>query len=288
VSTVSVIIPAFNADAYVHDAVNSALAQTHPDIEVIAVDDGSTDTTGTLLDAYGPRIRVVRQSNSGVAAARNAGLRIASGSWVAFLDADDVWAPDKIAIQLATIGDHRWSYTDRFNVDERSRLLSRQSDITPMPDGDVFVPLLMRGNFITLSSVLIRRSIVEACGGFHDDGLCEDWDLWLRVSQQHRVRYVREPLLNYRFTPTGLSSNHRAMAPARRTVVARALGSARGRTLPWRLRRQIWAETCRTNGWDAGRRGARLDALIDYARAAAAWPLDPQPYKEALKVCLNA
>jgi glycosyltransferase involved in cell wall biosynthesis len=286
-SRVSVIIPTYNAADFVREAIDSALAQTCTDLEVIVVDDGSTDQTPDLLASYGTRIRAHRQHNAGVSAARNTGLQLATGTWIAFLDADDVWAPHKIEKQLA-VGEGAWVYTNRFNFDARGVHADVQSAVTPMPEGDVFLPLLMRGNFITLSSVLIRKSIIDRFGGFCDERCCEDWDLWLRVAQDHPVRYLEEPLLRYRFSPTSLSANHRAMAIARRAVVARALTSSRGRRLPWRLRRQIWAETCRTNGWDAGRRGARLDALIDYARAAAAWPLDPQPYKEALKVCLNA
>ena len=287
---VSVIIPAYNAAAFVREAVDSALAQTHRDTEVIVVDDSSTDETPQVLAGYGERIRVHRQPNAGVAGARNTGARLATGEWVAFLDADDVWLPGKIEAQLARVGGCNWAYTNRYNFGARGPLPEVQTDVTLMTDGDVFVPLLLRGNFITVSSVMMRTALFEQLGGFyHQKGGCEDWDLWLRVSSHHHdVRYVPEPLVGYRFTPTSMSANHRAMAPARRAVVARALQTDRGRALPWRLRRQIWAETCRTNGWDAGRSGARLDALTDYARAALAWPLNPQPYKEALKVCLNA
>lgn len=289
-SRVSIIIPAYNAAAFVRDAVDAALAQTHPDVEVIVVDDSSTDDTPQVLATYGDRIRVHRQPNAGVAGARNTGARLATGDWVAFLDADDVWLPRKIEAQLEAADGRAWVYTNRFNFGARGVLPEVQTDVTMMSEGDVFVPLLLRGNFITVSSVMIRTALFQQVGGFyHQKGGCEDWDLWLRVSSHgHEVAYAPEPLVGYRFTPTSMSANHRAMAPARRAVVARALDSERGRSLPWRLRRQIWAETCRTNGWDAGRSGARLDALADYARAALAWPLNPQPYKEALKVCLNA
>ena len=289
-SRVSIVIPAYNAAAFVRDAIDSALAQTHPDVEVIVVDDSSTDDTPRVLAGYGDRIRVHRQANTGVAGARNTGARIATGEWVAFLDADDVWLPAKTASQLDAAADRAWVYTNRYNFGARGALPEIQSDVTLMTSGDVFVPLLMRGNFITVSSVMMRTALFQQLGGFyHQKGGCEDWDLWLRVSsERHDVAFVADPLVGYRFTPTSMSANHRAMAPARRAVVARALDSARGRSLPWRVRRQVWAETCRTNGWDAGRSGARLDALSDYARAALAWPLNPQPYKEALKVCLNA
>ena len=289
-SRVSIIIPAYNAAAFVRDTIDSALAQTHPDIEVIVVDDSSTDDTPQVLAEYGDRIRVHRQPNAGVAGARNTGAQLATGDWVSFLDADDVWAPRKVAAQLEAAGSCRWVYSNRYNFGARGVLPEVQSDVTLMTDGDVFVPLLLRGNFITVSSVMMHRGLFHDVGGFyHQKGGCEDWDLWLRIaSRHHPVAFAPEPLVGYRFTPTSMSANHRAMAPARRAVVARGLDTPRGRALPWSLRRKIWAETCRTNGWDAGRSGARWDALTDYVRAAVAWPLNPQPYKEALKVCLHA
>jgi glycosyltransferase involved in cell wall biosynthesis len=289
-SRVSIVIPAYNAAAFVRDAVDSALAQTHLDTEVIVVDDGSRDETPAILAAYGDRIRVHRQKNAGVAAARNTGARLVTGDWVAFLDADDVWQPRKIEAQLNAVGDAAWVYSNRFNFGARGPVPEVQSDITLMTDGDVFVPLLLRGNFITASSVMMRTRLVTQLGGFaHGIDGCEDWDLWVRAaSEGHEVRYVAEPLVGYRFTATSLSANHRRMWPARRAVVARALDTRRGRSLPWSLRRKIWAKTYRSNGWDAARSGARWDALAGYARATAAWPLDVRCYKEAVKVCLNA
>ena len=290
-SRVSIIIPAYNAAEFVREAVDSALAQTHPDVEVIVVDDSSTDHTPQVLAGYGNRIRVHRQPNGGVSSARNTGARLATGDWVAFLDADDVWAPTKTAAQLARAAETAapWVYSNRFNTGERGGFPEFQSDHALMTEGDVFVDLLLRGNFITVSSVMMRKALFEEAAGFYSQkGGCEDWDLWLRVSQQHHVAYVEAPLVGYRFTPMSMSRNYRAMMDARRAVVARALASERGRALDWRIRRQIWAETFITNGWDAGRAGARVDAFLGYARAAVAWPWNLQTYKEAIKVCINA
>ena len=285
---VSAVIPVHNTEAFIAEAVSSVLTQTHPDVEVIVVDNNSTDRTPQILADYGPRIRVHRETRPGVAFARNAGAALATGEWIAFLDADDVWLPHKVAAQLAHDG-AAWSYTNRYNFGARGPLPEVQSDVTPMMGGDVFVPLMRQGNFITMSSVMMRRALFERLGGFFPvKGGCEDWDLLLRAAEAHDVAYVPEPLTRYRVHANSYSSNHRAMAPARAAVIERALARERGRLLPWWLRRQIWAETHRTNGWDAGRAGARLEALAGYARAAAAWPLGLQPYKEALKVCLHA
>lgn len=285
---VSIIIPAYNAEDYIGDAVDSALAQTHQDREVIVVDDSSTDDTPLVLKGYGDRIIVHRQANTGVAGARNAGVQLASGSWVAFLDADDVWRPTKLAQQLA-LGDCALTYTNRFNFGKRGDLPHNQADVTPLLEGDVFVPLLLRGNFITTSSVMMTRDLFLDLGGFASSpAICEDWDLWLRAAERHPVGVITEPLVGYRVTGSSLSTNYRAMAQARRVVVAGALARDRGRQLSWHVRRRIWAETFRTNGWDAGRSGAGLDALKDYARAAVAWPLEWQTFKAALKVCVHA
>src|SRR5687768_13428667 len=157
---VSVVIPVYNAAAFVREAVDSALAQTHSDTEVIVVDDGSTDETPAILAAYGDRIRVHRQRNTGVGGARNTATRLATGDWLAFLDADDVWAPRKIEAQLNAVGDGAWVYTNRFNFGARGPVPEVQSDVTLMTDGDVFVPLLLRGNFITMSSAMMRTRLV--------------------------------------------------------------------------------------------------------------------------------
>ena len=109
---VSVVIPAYNAANFIRDTVDSALAQTHRDLEVIVVNDGSTDDTLNRLQPYGSRIRVLDLANGGVARARNTGVKEATGSWIAFLDADDLWRPEKIERQLAN-SDAPLRYTDR-------------------------------------------------------------------------------------------------------------------------------------------------------------------------------
>jgi glycosyltransferase involved in cell wall biosynthesis len=285
---VSVIIPAYNAAAFIVDTVNSALGQTFTDREVIVVDDGSTDGTVAALERFGDRIRVHRQANTGVATARNTGVGLATGTWVAFLDADDLWLPDKLERQLAS-SSAPMTFTDRFNIGARGDLPDVQSRVTPMAGGDLFVALMREGNFITNTSVMLRRALFETMGGFYT-GLngTEDWDLWIRVAERHEIGFVDAPLVRYRFHAGGLSRNFLKMGRERAQVIRRGLALERGRALDWRTRRQIWAETWRTNGYEAGRNGARKQALMDYARAAVAWPLEMQPYKEAVKVCLNA
>jgi glycosyltransferase involved in cell wall biosynthesis len=286
VPRVSVIIAAYNAQSYIDETVRSVLAQTHPAVEIIVVDDGSTDGTIERLAAFGDRIKLHQQANGGAAAARNAGARKATGEWIAFLDADDLWLPRKLECELMA-ADAPLVYTNRYNIGERGELPEVQSDVTQMLEGDVFVELMLRGNFITSSSVMLRREVFEQLGGFYE-GLsrAEDYDMWLRVAERHPVRYCHEPLVRYRFHASGKSRNHGLMRLARERIIARALASERGRTLGWMLKRRIWATTWQTSAWAAGQVGARGAALADYSRAAIAWPLSLETYKEALKLCL--
>src|SRR5690606_9418837 len=147
---VSVVIPVFNAASYLLETLASVQAQTYPAIEVIAVDDGSVDESLDMLESFPGSIKIIRQQNSGPAAARNRGAQEASGRWIAFLDADDVWESDKIERQLAACSRFIWSYTDLVFVgggnDGR-----RDSEFTQKHSG-MILEHLVRSNFIGTSS----------------------------------------------------------------------------------------------------------------------------------------
>jgi hypothetical protein len=193
---VTVIIPSFNGAAYIGQALRSALDSPGVPLEIIVVDDGSTDDTFKVLEGFDTRVRLVRQERGGPYRARNHAARLARGDWLAFLDADDDWLPGKLAAQvrLAASGPDL-VYTDRLNFGDLSRVKERQSDSVTLHEGDIFEPLLL-GNFITLSSVLMRKSAFEKLGGFAIERRgVQDWDMWLRYSSDGgRVGLCREPL----------------------------------------------------------------------------------------------
>ena len=219
-SRVSVVIPCFNGARYLGEAIDSALAQTHPDVEVIVVDDGSTDGTPAVVSGYGDRLRCVRQPNRGLAGARNAGIRHARGPYVAFLDHDDRFLPDKLARQAAVL-DARpdaglvycgWHFIDA----DGARLPPTGWDVR---EGDVTVDLL-RGNIMHPATVVVRRTALDAAGGF-DEGRTglEDWDLWLRMAVRGvRWACVDAPLLEYRVHP-GQMHRHGADRRLRNALV---------------------------------------------------------------------
>jgi glycosyltransferase involved in cell wall biosynthesis len=286
--TVSVIIPAYNAAAFVGDAVRSALAQRNMDREVIVIDDGSTDDTPRVLAEFGSAIRYQRQANAGHIAARNHGARLARGEWLAFLDADDVWLPEKLERQLAVAGaETSLVYTDRVFFGDTSRVTVRQSDVYELHEGDVFESLLLR-NFITVSSVMIRRSWFDRLHGFDPEPYgSEDWDLWLRFAAEGGlVRVCREALTRYRFSTSSMTSRHEQMTEGRIKVIERTLRLPRSRTLSRAVVRRALSNVWLDSAWYAAVAQPRK-AMAWYLRALYYAPLDPQPYKGLVKTCLG-
>lgn len=194
---VSVIIPTFNREKQVALAVESVLNQQVTDCELIVVDDGSTDQTVNILsDRFGDRIRLVSQPHRGVSAARNLGADEACGRFLAFLDADDRWLPDKLARQIAYHQTH-----DDCSISQTQEIWIRHGRfVNPgkkhrKPEGYIF-PHSLRLCAITPSSVMIDRKLWRQSGGFDEDlAACEDYDLWLRLTAHHPVALIDETLL---------------------------------------------------------------------------------------------
>ena len=191
----SIIVIVYNGEQYIERAVQSALSQTVADIEVIVVDDGSRDgSVDRVMRIPDSRLRLVRQQNQGPSAARNTGIREAKSDWIAFLDCDDWWAPDKLEHQLAiaTRGKNvALVYSGATTLLEDGSVLS---EAVPRLRGAILKKLLL-GNHVTgsASSVLIKRRVLEEVGGFRTDiHYGEDWDLWLQISARHRIEMVPE------------------------------------------------------------------------------------------------
>jgi glycosyltransferase involved in cell wall biosynthesis len=193
---VSVIIPTFDRGWCLREAVDSVLAQEFTDFELIVVDDGSTDGTAELLEVYRPKVRLLRQTNRGVSAARNRGIAAAAGGLIAFLDSDDLWLPQKLATQVdffrvhpdALIAQTEESWVRngrRVNPGKRHRKRS----------GMIFEPSLDLC-LVSPSAVMVRRELFDRVGLF-DEGLpaCEDYDLWLRVSCCIPIHLIDIPLI---------------------------------------------------------------------------------------------
>jgi glycosyltransferase involved in cell wall biosynthesis len=215
---VSVVIPAFNAGATIDETLRSVRSQSHRQLEIIVVDDGSTDGTVVIVKrhaAQDSRIMIITQRNAGVAAARNAGWRAAHADFIAFIDADDLWTPCKIARQLQAMidGGRRtglvYSWYDW--IDANSRVSARSDPV--FHAGEV-LDYLCQGNFIgNGSSALVRREALIAANGF-ESGLrasgaegCEDLLFYCRVAEDYHFAVVPEFQVGYRYLPNNMSSN---------------------------------------------------------------------------------
>ncbi len=208
--SISAIITCYNSADTIGAAIDSVLAQTHPPEEIIVVDDGSSDASPEVIESFGDKVSLIVQENRGPSAARNRGLAAARGEWIAFLDGDDLWHPDKLAMQLVAMenfADAAVIATD-WSRDKKNTYASENPRVRRVYASEIAVL-----NRYQTSTVLARREALEAAGGFNPDlDAAEDWDLWLRIAEQASGILIRLPLVVYRDNPGGVSKNLRKLA----------------------------------------------------------------------------
>jgi glycosyltransferase involved in cell wall biosynthesis len=222
---VSVVIPTFNCAEFIGGAIQSVLSQTIDDYEIIVVDDGSTDDTPSVVAGFGDRVRYFRQDNQGVAAARNRGIRSASGQIIGFLDADDRWKPDKLERQTSVFSasdeidvvfsrhenlDGQTAGFNQYESPDLTKLLSvvsLGSRAYLIEDQDLFQKIL-RYYLLLTSTVMLKRSCIERVGDFDESlGIAEDTQLWLRIAKRSKVAFVDLPLVEKRLRGESLTGN---------------------------------------------------------------------------------
>lgn len=212
---VSVIIPNYNYARYIREAIDSALAQTYPNIEVIVVDDGSKDESQKISESYGDRIITILQENSGVAAARNNGVKNSSGEYLAFLDADDVWLPRKIEKQVDLFESQQdlgLVHVGVKEIDTSGNMLQTRLDGM---SGNVSHEFLLFERPVVLgggSGMMIPHRVFDELEGFDLLLLTSaDWDLFYRVSRSYKIGFVPEVLLKYRIHGSNMHGNIKRM-----------------------------------------------------------------------------
>ena len=193
---ISVVITTYNRKELVERAIRSVLNQSLPPFEIIVIDDGSTDGTENFIREKFPMVKYILQNNSGISSARNRGISIASGDWIAFLDSDDEWLRKKNEVQINMLKqnpDFNICYTNEIWIRNGKRVNQRK--IHTKYGGDIFekcLPLCI----ISPSSVMIKKEIFKEYGTFDPDlPVCEDYDLWLRFSAFLPVLYIEKPLI---------------------------------------------------------------------------------------------
>jgi hypothetical protein len=226
VPRVSVVIPAFNAEPFIHRTIASVLDQTFKDLEVLVVDDGSTDATTTIVQAFDDRVRLIPQTNSGVAAARNRGLVEARGEFVAFIDHDDLWYPDKLQQQVELLDakpNVGLVYGNAQFVDLSDRRMWTYLSPARLHRGSVLVPLFL-DCFIPLLTVIMRADLLEKIGTFVPRWhIAEDYDLFLRASERTEVDYVDGIVAGYRIHPGNVSRDFSRRLTEEQEVLASCL-----------------------------------------------------------------
>ena len=237
---VSVIVPAYNAEQFITRTLDSVLNQTYRNLEVLVVDDGSKDRTAEIVEEIAikdSRVSLLRQQNSGVAKARNLAIVNARGEYIAPVDADDIWYPEKIEKQIEVFLNSEPSvglvYAWSVFIDESDRVTNRSNAIDSFHfsniasvEGEVYLPLIYR-NFIGNSSVpLIRKSCLNKVGNYNellkeqDAQGCEDWDLQLRIAEFYQYKVVPNFLVGYRRYSNSMSGNHLRMAKSYNLIMA--------------------------------------------------------------------
>ncbi|MCL1471489.1 glycosyltransferase [Argonema antarcticum] len=226
---ISVVIPVYNGEKTVRETSESVLSQTFKDFELIVINDGSTDKTIEIISRIqDERLKVFSYPNAGLAASRNRGISLAKGEYISFIDADDMWTPDKLEGQLKALQENpqaavAYSWSDC--IDESSKNFRSGTYLTF--NGDVYENLLLTNFVDNGSNALIRKEVFSEVGGF-DESLKsgEDWDMWLRLAAKYHFVAVSKPQILYRITASSMSANLVRMEAETMQVIAQAFDRA--------------------------------------------------------------
>lgn len=220
---VSVIIPVYNREHLVSQAIESVLAQTYQPVEIILINDGSKDNSLSILKEYERRfpstIKVLDQENQGQIAARNNGINVAQGDYIAFLDSDDLWMEDKLIRQIpifeAGVG---LVYSGAEIIDEKGKVI-RTEFADEAITGNIYPQLLVK-NRMTGGTVVVTKESLDRVGVFSMDfKAAENWDLWLRICQFYTARVVSDPLIKYRIHSDNMSADNHLMLQAKLQII---------------------------------------------------------------------
>ena len=278
---VSVIIPTFNREKFITKAIDSVMAQTYQDFEIIVLDDGSTDNTRELLGRYNDRVKYFYQENRGIASARNEAIKRSSGDYIAFLDSDDYWIREKLEKQIQVFNQHQEygmvaSCCSSIRLDGSFREKNR-----PGKSGWVLEDLF-RKNFIRTSSAMIKRECLDQVGLFDESFReCEEYDLWLRIAARYPIGFINESLAVYVDNAEGISTDSLAGRLFRLKVLEKEYLKEK---IPAGMYNKRIADTCHYIGRHYIKRGD-LDSGRRYLKKAQS--LAPLNLKNLLYLALS-
>lgn len=290
---VSVIVPVLNGARWLGEALESARAQTFSDLEIIIVDDGSTDGSPDiarrLRERGDDRIRLFEFDHGGLATARNRAIRRARGDYFALLDSDDAWLPDHLERAMNAFEqdpDLGLVHANIERVDEQGRSIEIPVRHWQSAD-DAYEAIALRHEHVSCPTAVVSREAIETVGGFDErfNGLgCEDRDLWIRVSERFRLRYLEHVTARYRVHSASMSVNHERMDRARRLLIAKLAHSPRGLALVGAMEAMIESDI----GLDHLERRRIGAALRHQWRALRLDPGSRVVWKRLLRVAISA
>ena len=207
--TVSVVLPAYNSEAFVRSTIESVLKQTFRDFELIVIDDGSVDDTARIMSSYGDQLRYILKKNGGQSSARNVGIKMARGEYIAFIDHDDIWFDNKLELQLKEMAFSEsvgMVTCGAITFTDNEELGSETPKVNDLGRDAVLNKLLI-GNFLgSCSKALVKRKCFQEVGLFDESlKMAEDWDMWFRIAKCYDIRSIELPLIKYRIHPMNFS-----------------------------------------------------------------------------------
>lgn len=237
---VSVVIPAYNAENYVRDTIESALAQTFKQYEIIVVDDGSIDNTARVVQEFGDAIRYIYQENKGLSAARNTAIRNSKAEIIALLDADDLWEPNYLEAMIGLIDRYPEAagvYCGFQYIDALGRIVGKPS-LKVTPPEIFYETLVLEGNWLVPCSVLFRKQLAENVGLFDESLMAlEDADMWIRLSAHHPFVGIPKALVRYRKHTNNMTKDPKRMIEAGFQLTVKMVGLPEGDVLTWPKRK---------------------------------------------------
>jgi len=272
---ISVVIPAYNYAHYLPHAIDSVLRPNYPKLEILVVNDGSTDNTPEVTAAYGDKIRCIRKQNAGLSAARNTGIEEAAHPYVAFLDADDEWFPGMLVTTMwhfmiaeSPLGMVACQFLP---MDAKGRMLRCKHLVKILPREIRFEDILLKSRF-SPSTVIVRRDAFAECGAF-DESLrsSEDRDMWLRIAAKRRVLLIRDMLTLVRNHPQSMSKHTDRMKANMRVVLDKAFAAEAG-CVSWTQRLKVSAFFRFQVAWMYFDEGRRLAAFREMLASMLIWP----------------
>lgn len=286
---VTIIVPTYNREPFLKEAIDSVLAQDYGSWELIIVDDGSTDNSKAVIESYlqDSRIEYHYQDNAGQSSARNKAMAMARGEYIAFLDSDNKWFPNRLSLGVAVLDQMpnvAVAYGDIVIIDEHGNETSR--DNMRRHSGRVVDRLLM-DNFVSMNTTLTRKIAIDTIGNVNASiRRADDYDLWLRLSGQFNFHYIPEFMAYYRVMDDQISSNKDGRFISNEAIIRNFLSSTPNAVTLLEKRKGLGAFFSRKAAYEASM-GRNFKAIADAFKSALYFPFWPRPWRVLVKIMIG-